>query len=184
MKSLFAQLTRRGTKHSRPDSISSRFNSISESNALDSRSGAESMIEELGPSPRDMDLNPLPPIISDGESSRDIRDPQRDIRVSQKIASMSNILREMYSLDLQIFGTENCRPEYEEKRNAMIKEANLLFELIIETLDVWGDEAKCNTWEEDELEIIRNIRERAHAHDPKNYRRARGAKQHREEMRA
>jgi hypothetical protein len=79
------------------------------------------------------------------------------------------MLRDMYSLDLRIFGTESGRKEDKGERDTMIEQANLLFATIIGTLDSW--EAKSDWWTESEMEVIRKIRFSADLHDPRRHRR-------------
>lgn len=96
-------------------------------------------------------------------------DPERNIQVSRNIALVTGMLRDMYSLDLRIFGTESGRKEDKGERDTMIEQANLLFATIIGTLDSW--EAKSHWWTENEMEVIRRIRFSADLHDPRRHRR-------------
>jgi len=82
------------------------------------------------------------------------------------------MLREMYSLDLKIFGMEGGRPEDDFERNAMIEEANKKFATVAWTLDEW--EANEEWWTDEELEIIKVIRLAANRHDPRRHRKWRG----------
>jgi hypothetical protein len=92
--------------------------------------------------------------------------PREDpAQLSRNIASISNLLREMYSLDLKIFGRQNGRSQDEEERNRMIDQADVLFQKIKTTLDRW--DAQSELWTDDERRILRNIRRTAERYPPK-----------------
>ena len=167
-----------GNKQSKPDwNNDEKHQSVSAGNALESRSEADSHFEEPNPLPQALDPRQVQsaalarqPLIQ--RDPRNIDDPQRNIQLSQKIASVSHLLRDMYSLDLKIFGTESGRPEDDGERNTMIDQANMLFETVWGTLTEW--EAEPRWWTDDELKIIKTIRVAACCHDPRKHRKRRG----------
>lgn len=182
MKSIFSQFSRKrrksGTQPSRSNSISSRFSSARNTLSPGKKSGVESIIENPDPNPDE----PQPRLqfhqsFPQATQDQKLRDQQRNIRLSRKIASMSNMLRDMYSLELRIFGTKNGRWEDEEQRIQMMAEVDAMFNVVILTLDEWYDEGKRYTWTDAEWEMIRKIREVANCHAPRRHRHAGSAEQ-------
>lgn len=96
------------------------------------------------------------------------KDPAHKAQLSRNIASISHLLREMYSLDLKIFGTQNERSQDQAERNRMIDQADLLFQKIKTTLDGW--DAQSEWWTDDERRVLRSIRSTAEHHAPKRNR--------------
>jgi hypothetical protein len=96
------------------------------------------------------------------------KDPAHKAQLSRNIASISHLLREMYSLDLKIFGTQNERSQDQAERNRMIDQADLLFQKIKTTLDGW--DAQSEWWTDDERRVLRSILSTAEHHAPKRNR--------------
>jgi hypothetical protein len=173
MKSLFA-FAKRGNKNIRPSgSDSSQFDT--DRSTLNSRSGVSSYIETPNHYQRSLNRRESQTTASLGSSiprqpPPNIDQSQRNVRLSRKIATLSQGLRDMYSLDLKIFGTQGIRPEDNEKRNKNIEKANMLFTTVVVTLDELGAE----NWTEEERAVIQRIRLTAKNLDPRQYRRQRG----------
>jgi hypothetical protein len=91
--------------------------------------------------------------------------PAQRAQLAGNIASISHLMREMYSLDLRIYGTQNSQTRDQSERNGMIKEANKMFQQIKRTLDQWDGEREWWTVEErGVLDVIRRVVEE---HTPK-----------------
>lgn len=166
---LFA-IANMGNKQSTPVRDDDQFDV--ESNVVDSGSIMESQFEEPASYPRPLGTRQLQPMQSiERRPLRNADNPQRSNQLSGKIATVSHLLRDMYSLELKIFGTENCRPEDEGERNAMIEQANMLFASVKAILDGWEENRE--GWTDDELNIIKTIRAAADHHDPRKHRRRR-----------
>ena len=118
-------------------------------------------VSRLPPAPP---AGPSPPPSIRRATTKIHETPARSAQLSGKIESISRLLREMYSLDLRIFGSQNARQEDQAERNKMIDQADSLFRTIISTLDSW--EAQSEVWTDAEREVIKSIRKIAETHPP------------------
>ena len=132
-----------------------------ETSRTTSNSQERPAVSRLPPAPP---AGPSPPPSIRRATSKIHEDPARSAQLSGKIESISCLLREMYSLDLRIFGSQNARPEDQAERNKMIDEADSLFRTIKSTLDSW--EAQSEVWTDDEREVIKSICKIAETHAP------------------
>jgi len=116
--------------------------------------------------------NWLPTIISTEEENEDddgthlnhpLSDPElddvRNESLSRHIAAVMVLLREMYSLEIQVYSTKSGRKEDVGARNRRIKEADLLLQKITETLDRWETSHYEYEWTKAELDVIKEIHE-------------------------
>ena len=101
-------------------------------------------------------------------TSKLIKDSVRNAQLTRSIAAISHLLREMYSLDLKIFGMQNARSEDQAERNKMIDQADLIFQKVKTTLDSW--EAQSERWTDDERAVLNNVRRTAELHSPISHR--------------
>jgi hypothetical protein len=113
--------------------------------------------------------SPTPQTFPRVESTQSVEDPEEDPPLSQSIASISRLLRDMYSLDFKIFGSEGPRSEGSRERMEMINQANLIFARIMRTLLYWEENREL--WSIEQYEVIRSIRITAQLHDPRRHRR-------------
>ena len=95
-------------------------------------------------------------------------DSARNTRLLRNISFLSQMLREMYRLDLKIFGTEGGRAEDEGERFRMREQADMLFDRIQRSLANWEEHVEW--WTADEFQAVQKIKSTAHAYDPRLYR--------------
>lgn len=84
--------------------------------------------------------------------------------LSRQIALISGWLREMYSLDLKIYGAQNARAEQQAARDQMIDQAEVLFYKVkaaLADLDAQGE-----PWSAEERAVLQSILDATVQHAP------------------
>jgi hypothetical protein len=84
------------------------------------------------------------------------------------VARCSVSLRQMYTLDLRIWGMKDCILDEVPQRQALERRANAMFGEIRRILDAWNS-ASVESWSVEEQALIREISEAVSRHNTKRY---------------
>ena len=87
---------------------------------------------------------------------------------AKEIAQCSGLLREMYALDLIIWGMENCVPSEVPKREMRKQKANALFAEIRRIVHGWKSATNVR-WSNEERQNIEEICRFIDQHDVRRY---------------
>ena len=78
-------------------------------------------------------------------------------KMAKEVARCSDLLRQMYKLDLQIWGMENCVVQEIPRREDMKRKANALFAEVSRIVHDWNSTSSSARWWAEEKQHIREI---------------------------